>query len=61
MVDPLLDRRSVLKAATVGTVAGVSLATTAAPSAAAPAVDPVFAHGVASGDITERSTANHSM
>lgn len=50
MVDPLLDRRSVLKAATVGTVAGVSLATAAAPSAAAPAVDPVFAHGVASGD-----------
>ena len=50
MVDPLLDRRSVLKAsgaATVGVVVGGSLAT-AAPASAA--VDPTFAHGVASGD-----------
>ncbi|GAB3437594.1 alkaline phosphatase D family protein [Actinophytocola sediminis] len=50
MVDPLLDRRSLLKAsgvATVGTVMGGSLAA-ATPSAAA--ADPVFGHGVASGD-----------
>ncbi|OLF09460.1 alkaline phosphatase [Actinophytocola xinjiangensis] len=61
MVDPLLDRRSVLRAATVGTAATVAASTVAAgtvaagtvlasatPSAASPA--PVFAHGVASGD-----------
>jgi alkaline phosphatase D len=50
MVDPLLDRRAVLKAsgvATVGVVVGGGLAT-AAPAAAA--VDPAFSHGVASGD-----------
>jgi alkaline phosphatase D len=50
MVDPLLDRRSVLKAsgvATVGVVVGGAL-TSAWPATAA--ADPAFAHGVASGD-----------
>ncbi|MCT2586016.1 alkaline phosphatase D family protein [Actinophytocola gossypii] len=50
MVDSLLDRRSVLKASGVATVATVGLAVGTAPAPAAAAVDATFAHGVASGD-----------
>src|SRR5882757_4324790 len=47
-MDHVLDRRSVLKASGVATVGAVIGGTVAIPSAAA--AEPVFSHGVASGD-----------